>query len=115
MEHSEAETGAEKLIGRSVKAIGLIDYQESSVVSRTIIDENGGTVTLFAFDRGQGLSEHTAPYDALVLILDGEAEATVSGKPIHLREGEMTLMAANAPHSMKATTRFKMMLTMISS
>jgi quercetin dioxygenase-like cupin family protein len=115
LEHSEAETGAEKLIGRSVKAIGLIDYQESSVVSRTIIDENGGTVTLFAFDRGQGLSEHTAPYDALVLILDGEAEATVSGQPIHLREGEMTLMPANAPHSMKATTRFKMMLTMISS
>jgi quercetin dioxygenase-like cupin family protein len=115
LEHSEEGTGAGRLIGISVRAAGLVDYQENSVVSRTIIDEDSGTVTLFAFDKDQGLSEHTAPYDALVLLLDGEAVVTVSGKPIRLREGEITLMPANEPHSLKATTRFKMMLTMISS
>lgn len=115
MEQSGEGTGAGKLIGISVRAAGLVDYQENSVVSRTIIDEDSGTVTLFAFDRDQGLSEHTAPYDALLLLLDGEAVVTVSGKPIRLMEGEITLMPANEPHSLKATTRFKMMLTMISS
>ena len=72
-----------------------------------------GTVTFFAFDQGQGLSEHTAPYDALVHLLDGEAEITISGKPIHLRAGEMVIMPANEPHALKAVQRFKMMLTMI--
>jgi len=93
----------------------LIAYQEGSVVSRTIIDKEAGTVTLFAFDQGQGLSEHTAPYDALVQILDGEANITISGKTIAVGQGEMTIMPANHPHALSAVTRFKMLLTMIRS
>jgi quercetin dioxygenase-like cupin family protein len=104
-----------KLIAQAVSLIDLIDYQEGSVVSRTIIDRKTGTVTLFAFDEGQGLSEHTAPYDALVYLLDGEAAVVISGKPIRLKKGEMTIMPANEPHALKAVTRFKMILTMIRS
>ena len=104
-----------KLIAQAVSLIDLIDYQEGSVVSRTIIDRKTGTVTLFAFDEGQGLSEHTAPYDALVYLLDGEAAVVISGKPIRLKKGEMTIMPANEPHALKAVTRFKMTLTMIRS
>jgi quercetin dioxygenase-like cupin family protein len=92
---------------------GLIDYQEGSVVSRTLIDKKAGTVTLFAFDENQGLSEHTAPYDALVYVVDGEVEVTISGKPIQLKQGEVTIMPANEPHALAAKTRFKMLLTMI--
>jgi quercetin dioxygenase-like cupin family protein len=105
----------EKLIAQTVSLIDLIDYQEGSVVSRTIIDKKAGTVTLFAFDEGQGLSEHTAPYDALVYLLDGEAAVVISGKPIRLKKGEITIMPANEPHALKAVTRFKMILTMIRS
>ncbi|MGB5686222.1 MAG: cupin domain-containing protein [Candidatus Electrothrix sp.] len=90
-------------------------YQEGSVVSSTIISKLTGTVTLFAFDKDQGLSEHTAAYDALVQILDGEAEITVSGKQFQLSQGEMLIMPANEPHALRAITRFKMMLTMIKS
>ncbi len=115
MEHNEEETGAGRLVARAVKAVDLADYQEGSVVSRTIIDEDAGTMTLFAFDEGQGLSEHTAPYDALVYLLDGEAEIVISGKSIRLKEGEMVIMPANEPHSLKAVRRFKMILTMIRS
>jgi quercetin dioxygenase-like cupin family protein len=104
-----------KLEAQATNLIGLIDYQEGSIVSRTIIDKKAGTVTLFAFDGGQGLSEHTAPYDALVCILDGEADVVVSGKPIRLKKGEMTIMPANEPHAVRAVTRFKMLLTMIRS
>jgi quercetin dioxygenase-like cupin family protein len=104
-----------KLEAQATKLIGLIDYQEGSVVSRTIIDKRAGTVTLFAFDEGEGLSEHTAPYDALVYILDGEADIAISGKPVRLKKGEMTIMPANEPHALKAVTRFKMILTMIRS
>jgi quercetin dioxygenase-like cupin family protein len=93
----------------------LVAYQRGSVVSRTIIDKKTGTVTLFSFDEGQGLSEHTAPFDALVTLLDGEAEISISGKPLHLREGEMVIMPANQPHALKAIKRFKMVLTMIRS
>jgi len=93
----------------------LIDYQEGSVVSRTIIEKKVGTVTLFAFDEKQGLSEHTAPFDALVYLLEGEAEVTISGKPFHLKGGEMLIMPANQPHALKATHKFKMVLTMIRS
>lgn len=93
----------------------LADYQKGSVVSRTIIDKNTGTVTFFAFDEGQGLSEHTAPFDALVHILEGEAEIAISGKPLRLKEGEMVIMPAHQPHSLKAITKFKMVLTMIRS
>lgn len=96
-----------------VKLADLIDYKEGSVVSRTIIDKEAGTVTLFAFDAGQGLSEHTAPFDALVYGLDGEVEVTISGKIFQLKRGEMVIMPANEPHVLKVSRRFKMLLTMI--
>ncbi|OPY09252.1 MAG: Cupin domain protein [Syntrophaceae bacterium PtaB.Bin095] len=93
----------------------LVDYQIGSIVSREIIKKPTGTVTLFAFDRDQGLSEHTAPFDALVCILDGEAEISISGNAHHLREGDMITMPAGQPHALKALARFKMMLIMIRS
>ena len=105
----------EKLLARAIRLIDLVDYQEGSVVSRTIIDKKTGTVTLFAFDEGQGLSEHTTPFDALVYLLDGEAEITISGKTLRLGEGEMVKMPANQPHALKAVKKFKMILTMIKS
>lgn len=104
-----------KALKNPLKLADYVNYQESSVVSRTIIDKEAGTVTLFAFDEGQGLSPHKAPYDALVYILDGEAEVTLSGKTHQLKEGEMIIMPANKPHSLKALKRFKMMLVMIHS
>jgi quercetin dioxygenase-like cupin family protein len=93
----------------------LIGYQEGSVVSRTIIDKKTGTVTLFAFDENQGLSEHTAPYDALIHVLDGEVDVTISGKIVKLKKGEITIMPANQPHALLAKTRLKMLLTMVKS
>ena len=105
----------EKLVGQAVRLIDLADYQEGSVVSRTIIDKKAGTVTFFAFAEGQGLSEHTAPFDALVYLLEGEVEIVISGKPIHLKGGDMVIMPANHPHALKATEDFKMILTMIRS
>jgi len=104
-----------QLQAQTIRLFDLVDYQEGSVVSRTIIDKKGGTVTLFAFDEGQGLSEHTAPFDALVYIFDGEAEITISGKTLHLGEGEMVIMPANQPHALKAAKKFKMMLIMMKS
>src|SRR5512139_2813837 len=100
---------------QTIKLVDLADYQKGSVVSRTIIDKKTGTVTLFAFEEGEGLSEHTAPFDALVYILDGEAEISISGKPLHLNKGSMTIMPANQPHALKAVKRFKMLLIMIRS
>ena len=105
----------EKVGIQVTRLIDLADYQEGSIVSRTIIDKKTGTITLFSFDEGQGLSEHTAPFDALVYLIDGEAEVSISGKPLHLREGEMVIMPANQPHALKAVKRFKMLLTMIRS
>ncbi len=102
-------------VAQVAKLVDLVDYQEGSVVSRTLLDKQTGTLTLFAFGEGQGLSEHTAPFDALVYLLDGEAEITISGKPFHLKEGETIIMPANKPHALKATKKFKMMLTMIRS
>jgi quercetin dioxygenase-like cupin family protein len=93
----------------------MINYQDGSVVSRTLIGKKTGTVTLFAFDAGQGLSEHTTPYDALVYLLHGKAEITISGNVYHLQEGEMIIMPANEPHALKAEKAFKMMLIMIKS
>jgi len=93
----------------------LIDYQKGAVVSRTIIDKKTGTLTLFAFDEGQGLSEHTTPFDALVYCLDGEAEVVISGKAFRLREGEMLIMPAHQPHAVRAVKKFKMILIMIRS
>jgi quercetin dioxygenase-like cupin family protein len=91
----------------------LINFQEGSVVSREIVREKTGTVTLFAFDQGQGLSEHTAPFDATILCLDGNLEATVDGKSMIVSEGEMLIMPAHKPHSIKAIDPFKMLLIMI--
>ncbi len=91
----------------------MIAYQDGAVVSRTLIEKEAGTVTLFAFDAGQGLSEHTAPYDALVQVLEGEVRITVSGKSLVVKQGEMTILPAHKPHALSALTRFKMLLTMI--
>ena len=112
---SKKKTDEEKLVPRAQELRDLINYQEDSVVSRTVIERKAGTVTLFALDKGQGLSEHTAPFDALVYLFDGEAQIVISGKPFHLKEGEMITMPANEPHSLRATRRFKMLLTMIKS
>jgi quercetin dioxygenase-like cupin family protein len=95
--------------------VDMINYQEGAVVSITILEKQTGTVTLFAFDQDQGLSEHTAPFDAMVQILDGDVEIKISGKPFQLKQGEMIIMPANEPHALKAVKRFKMLLTMIKS
>ncbi len=101
--------------GISKALIDLVDYQTGSVVSKTLIDKATGTITLFAFDEGQGLSEHIAPFDALVYVFDGQAEVTISGKPIRVKQGEMVIMPANKPHALRAIDRLKMMLVMIKS
>ena len=93
----------------------LVAYQDGSVVSKTLIDKKTGTVTLFAFAQGQGLSEHTAPFDAMVCVLDGTADISIAGKPLRIGAGEMVIMPATVPHALKAKKRFKMMLTMIRS
>jgi len=103
----------EGLIGRSLTLAKLVGYQAGSVVSRAVIDKRVGTVTLFAFDKGEGLSEHTAPYDALVYMFDGKAEITISGQPHQVTAGEMIIMPAGKPHALRAVSRFKMMLVMI--
>lgn len=113
MEKRRNQKDPEKLLAQAYRLRDLIQYQESSVVSRTLIDKKAGTVTLFAFDEQQGLSEHTAPYDAMAQIVDGEAEITISGKKHLLREGEVIIIPANHPHSLIATEKFKMVLTMI--
>lgn len=113
MDYHKEQKGAEMLLSQVVKLIDLIDYQDESVVSREIIKKKTGTVTVFAFDEGQGLSEHTAPFDALVYLLDGEAGIHISGKPHHLKKGEMIIMPANQPHALKAIKKFKMVLVMI--
>jgi len=104
-----------KLETRAYKLAELIDYQTGAVVSRTLIKKPTGTVTLFAFDTGEGLSEHSAPFDAMVWVLDGKAEITIAGKPHRLTAGEMIVMPANQPHALKAVERFKMLLVMIRS
>ena len=100
---------------KAFKMTNLVTYQHGAVVSKEIIRKPTGTVTLFAFDRDQGLSEHTAPFDALVCILDGEAEILISGKPHRLGAGEMIIMPGGKPHALKAVQRFKMMLVMVRS
>lgn len=98
-----------------LKLADLVEYQEDSIVSRTLIDKKTGTVTLFAFDERQGLSEHTAPFDAMAYVLDGEAEISIAGKALRLEKGEAVIMPANKPHTVKASKRFKMLLIMIRS
>ena len=97
------------------RLVNLIDYQEEAVVSRTIIDNESGTVTLFSFDKGQNLSDHTTPYVTLIYIIDGEMSITLSGKTYHLQQGEMMVMPPNVLHALKALSRFKMLLTLIHS
>src|SRR3990172_4612249 len=104
-----------ELIGKVINPKELVGYQTGAVVSRTVIDKKAGTCTLFAFDAGQGLSEHTAPFDALVYLLDGEAEITIAGKPFQVKEGEIIIMPADKPHALRATRKFKMMLVMVKS
>jgi quercetin dioxygenase-like cupin family protein len=102
-------------IGTPLEIEKLVEYQEHSVVSKQILDKKAGTLTLFAFDKGEGLSEHTAPYDASVLILDGKAEIKIDGKPHEVKKGAVIILPANVPHSVKAVERFKMFLIMIRS
>jgi len=115
MKHDAKAIGGEKLLAQAVRMADLVEYQDGAVVSREIINKKTGTVTLFAFDSGQGLSEHTAPFDALVYLLDGEAEITISGKANRLKAGEMIIMPASQLHALKALGRFKMTLVMIRS
>lgn len=110
-----SEVRSELRTAEVFRMLDLVGYQEGSVVSRTIMNRDTGTVTLFAFDQAQGLSEHTAPFNALAQVLEGEVEIMISGKPMSLKAGEFVLMPAGEPHALKAVTRFKMLLTMIRS
>lgn len=109
------ESTQNELAGKAIHPSAMIEYQAGAVVSKEIARKPTGTVTVFAFDKGQGLSEHTAPFDAMVYILDGTAEITIAGKPIPAKAGEMVIMPANRPHALSAVERFKMMLIMIRS
>ena len=115
MSTQPVQNKGEMPVAEAVKLVELVNYQEGSVVSRTIVKRATGTVTLFAFDDGQGLSEHTAAFDAVAYLLEGEAEITVSGELLRTTAGEAVLLPANQPHSLKALSKFKMVLTMIRS
>ena len=103
------------IIGNPERIETLVDYQKDSVVSKTLIDKKTGTITLFAFDKGQGLSEHTAPYDAVCYIVDGKAEITINNQLKVAQKGEIIIMPADKPHSLKAAEQFKMLLVMVRS
>lgn len=103
----------DNLIAQALTLADLVQYQPGAVVSRTLIDKKIGTLTLFAFDDGQGLSEHTAPYDAFVQIVDGFADITIAGEDHRVAAGQMIIMPANRPHALRAVGRFKMLLVMI--
>ncbi len=110
---TESQTADNTPIAKVADTAELIKYQTGAIVSRTLIKKPTGTVTLFAFDAGQEFSEHTAPFDALVYVLDGETEITIAGKPLRLTAGQMVVMPAGKPHAVKAVEPFKMMLIMI--
>ena len=101
------------LLGKHLKMSDLVSYQEGSIVSRTLIDKAVCTVTIFAFDEGQGLSEHAAPYDAMVHVLEGDVDLTLSGIVHSMKGGDVIIMPANEAHSLKAVKQFKMLLTMV--
>lgn len=101
------------ITGQVHELVNLVNYQDGSIVSKEIIRNDKGTVSFFAFDKGQGLSEHTAPFDAMVYVFDGKAEITIEGKPHRLKSGEMIIMPANKPHALKAIEQFKIMLVMV--
>lgn len=103
----------EELIGKVLDPNDLVQFQDGTVASRMIVFKKAGTITLFAFDAGEGLSEHSAPYDAILTVTDGEAEITIDKTVFTVRQGEMIIMPANIPHAVKANVRFKMSLTMI--
>jgi len=105
----------EDIKSKVLKIKNLVDYNKGAVVSHTIIEKKTGTITVFSFDKGQGLSEHSAPFDAMVEILDGEAEITIAGKPNRVKSGESIIMPAKKIHSLKAIKKFKMILIMIKS
>jgi quercetin dioxygenase-like cupin family protein len=105
----------EDIKGRALEPAGLIDYATGSVVSKTLLKKKTGSLTLFSFDTGQGLSEHTSPFDATVLILNGQADLTIGGNPVRARAGEMVVMPAGVPHALHASEPFKMLLIMIRS
>jgi quercetin dioxygenase-like cupin family protein len=107
------EKGTESTLAHPVELAGLLEYQSGSVVSRTLVKKATGTLTLFAFDEGEGLSEHSTPHDAVVQVLDGTVEVTIGGTPHRVRAGEGLLLPASIPHALKAVTPFKMLLTMI--
>lgn len=111
----QGKKNVEDLVAQVVTLADLVDYQEGSVVSRTLLKKETGTITLFAFSEGEGLSEHTTPFEAPVYVLDGEAEITISGKTSSVKTGEMIIMPADEPHSLKAVKKFKMLLIMIKS
>ena len=115
MGNSNEQAGTDKLIGQAISLADMVDYQEGSVVSRTVIKQKTGTITMFAFGEDQGLSEHTTPFDALVYVVDGEVEIVISGESSKLKAGEMIIMPADKPHALKAISRFKMLLVMIRS
>lgn len=102
-----------ELLAKAIDMAGLAAYQAHSVVSREIIRKPSGTVSVFAFDEGEGLSEHTAPFDALVYVLDGKAEVFIDGQPHQVDQGQMIIMPADHPHALKAVTRFKMLLVLV--
>ncbi|HYB02857.1 MAG TPA: cupin domain-containing protein [Nitrososphaerales archaeon] len=102
-------------ISEPISLLSLIGFENESIVSRTLVNHNLGTITLFAFDLGQGLSEHTSPFDAFVHVLEGRVEITVSEKHIQAGEGEIVILPANQPHALKALSKFKMLLTMMRS
>ena len=110
----KAKERADMTSPAEVKPLGeWLQYQNGAIVSRVLLKNNGGTVTLFAFDQDQGLSEHTAPFDALLFVIEGEAEVEIASRPYSVRTGETITLPANIPHAVKATTRLKMLLTMI--
>lgn len=113
MDDKDQEGRAGLKPGEKENLLSLVGYQQGSVVSRAIINKGTGTVTLFAFDEGERLSEHTSPYDALMYVLEGAALVTIDGKETEVREGEIVILPAGRPHSLSATTKLKMLLTMI--
>jgi len=115
MSAEKPRTGSEIPAAQAVGLPELVSYQDGSVVSRVVIKRDTGNVTLFAFDEGQGLSEHTAPFDALVQVLEGEVEISIDRVSVRAKVGDLVLMPAGRPHALKAITRFKMLLTMLRS
>jgi len=115
VEGKSETNGGNDLVAKVFDARELVEYQAGAIVSRTIVEKPTGTVTVFAFDEGQALSEHTAPFDAMVQVLDGEAEFAIEGRPFRVAAGQTLIMPANKPHAVTATKRFKMLLTMIRS